>query len=404
MISIVVMSVLTLLAVGVMTRPWWRRQDVQLTQRRAANVTVYQTRLAEIDADQAAGLIEAEVAKTLRDELAARLLSDAEGLAPSSATARPSRLWLLALLLPVFAAGWYWLQGSWRTQQVLELAQSDPAAAQKMSVDDMVGKLAARLADEPNDAEGWAMLGRSYSVMQRYAEGAMAYGKANELSGAQNPDWLLGEGEAAAMANDRDLQGRPAALFEAAIKLQPNNIGALWYAGLAHAQAGDYAKTREYFSRLQSLELPPDLREILEVRMQELARLTGAATSAPTTPAKTAVQTTVISIALDIAPELRAQGAGRTLFVFAKAESGPPMPLAVQRLTQFQLPMTLQLDDSMGVMPTMKLSQFNRWVVTARLTRSGSAQAESGDLEGSVTVAREALAQPVNLRIERQIP
>lgn len=402
MISIVVMAVLTLLAIGVITRPWWQRLDAQMMQRRAANVTVYQTRLSEIDADQATGLIEAEVAKTLRDELAARLLSDADGLATLSATARPLRAWLLVFLLPVFAASWYWLEGSWRTQQVLELAKSDPASAQKMSVDDMVQKLAARLATEPNDAEGWAMLGRSYSVMQRFSEGAMAYGKANELNGAQNPDWLLGEGEAAAMASDRDLQGRPIALFEAALKLQPDNIGALWYAGLAHAQAGDYARTREYFAHLQSLDLPPDLRAILDVRMQELARLTGSAVSAPTALVA-ADAATVISIALSIAPELQAQAAGRTLFVFAKAEKGPPMPLSVQRLAQFQLPMTLQLDESMGVMPTMKLSAFNRWIVTARLTRSGSTQAESGDLEGSVVVTREALSKPVNLLINRQI-
>lgn len=398
MMLIVVMVVLTLLSLAVMTRPWWQRQDAASLPRREANVTVYQTRLAEIESDHAAGLLDDAAAQSLKDELAARLLSDAAGAVPVQA-ASASRLWLLALLLPVFAASWYALEGSWRTQQLLVLAKSDPAAAQKKSVDDMVQKLEARLAKDPADPEGWAMLGRSYAVMQRFSESAMAYAKANELGGAQNPDWLMGEGEAVAMANDRELQGRPLTLFEAALKLQPDNIGALWYAALGHAQSGDYAKTQEYFQRLQALELPADLREILTQRMQELAKLTGTAT----TPV--AVETgTTISIALSLAPEFQGQDAGHTLFVFAKAESGPPMPLAVQRLSQFQFPMSLQLDESMGVMPTMKLSAFNSWIVTARLTRSGGAQAASGDLEGSVTVTREALSQPVKLVIDRRIP
>lgn len=409
MMAYALMALLSAAALLLLARPWWSRGGAHV-QRRAANVAAYKTRLAELENDVAAGLLDAGAAEQLKTELGARLLSDAAAAGAASAPAgakadRPYGIALVLLALPVFAGAWYFFAGSWRTQQMVELAQTDPAAAQQLSVDAMVQRLAARLQANPGDAEGWAMLGRSYVVLQRYADAANAYGKANELDGAKNPDWLVGEGEAQAMARDRDLLGRPQQLFDAALKLQPDHVGALWYAGLAAAQARDFRATQAYWTLLsKQADLPGDLREILTARLDELSKLTGEPAAHAAQQAKTA-ETLVLQVQVSIASELqKQQRPGQTLFVFAKAEQGPPMPLAVQRLTRFKLPLEVRLDDTMGMIPSLKLSQFDRWTVTARLTRGGGVQAQSGDIEGTLSIGRSEAGKPIKLVVNRKIP
>jgi cytochrome c-type biogenesis protein CcmH len=108
---------------------------------------------------------------------------------------------------------------------------------------------------------------------------------------------------------------------------------------------------------------------------------------------------------VSLAPELAAKvPAGAVLFLFAKAESGPPMPLAVQRLPGQALPADLRLDDSMAMAPALRLSAFERYVVTARLSAGGGAQARSGDLEGSLHAARGDAGKPLELRIDHVVP
>lgn len=387
-----------------LVRPWlfpdlWRKPDAAAVERRAANIAAYKSRLGELDNEVAAGLLTPESAESLRQEAQTRLLGDAQ---PTEAQAadRPSRLWLAALALPLFAALWYGLADSWRTQDLIDLARKDPSAAQQLSVEAMLSRLENRLREQPDDAEGWAMLGRSYMVLQRHAESAGAYEKANGLSDSKNPDWLVGQGEALALSRDRDLQGRPAQLFEAALTLAPENIGALWYAGLAAAQAEDYARTQEHWGRLSALELPQDLREALAPRLAELEKLTGK----PLPSAAAAAPALRLTVAVSLAPELAAElSPEHSLFVFAKAAEGPPMPLAVQKLQAVSLPLSVTLDDSMGMMPNLKLSQFQTWVVTARLTRSGGVKAGPGDLEGSITVSATEAGKPLPLLISQRL-
>lgn len=391
-------------AMAWLTRPWWRRESAQAQARKRSNVAAYQSRVQEIELELTAGALDAETAAQLKEELAARVVDDTREAAPSLAAAPRSRLWLIALALPIFCIIWYVAAGSWRTQQLTEMAASDPARAQQEMVDGMVQRLATRLEQQPDDAEGWAMLGRSYGTLQRYADAASAYAKANELTGAQNPEWLVGEGEALALARDRDLLGRPQQLFNAALQLAPDHIGALWYAGLAAAQQQDYASTRARFEQLLQLELPPELREVVQQRMGELAQLTGQ--PAPT-PAPQVATTSGVTLTLNIslAPELQKDlSSDQTLFVFAKAENGPPMPLAVQKLQGVKLPITVTLDDSMGMTPALKLSSAERWVVTARLTRSGGVQAQPGDLQGQITLGKAQATQLQSLRIDQKLP
>jgi cytochrome c-type biogenesis protein CcmH len=416
------MAALALLAAVWMSRPFWRGGSDALLRRRAANVAVYRTRLAELEAEVEAKLIEPATAEQIRQELGVRLVQDvdlpAEGAAPAIATRRWSVVGLLVLLLLGFSALGYWQQGSWRTQQMIETAQRDPQAGQQLAIEDMIQRLAERLQQQPDDLDGWAMLGRSYFMLNRYAEAAQAYGEANRRAVPPDAGLLVGEGESLAMARDRDLSGRPRELFEAALKAEPEMGKALWYAGMAAAQERDFRTARDRWQRLaQQEQLPPELKQALDQRLAEMAELLGEASAATvaavappdqaTEEAPAAASESPVKLRLRVAlsDELAARmPPGSTLFVFAKAAQGPPMPLAVQRLTDARLPLEISLDDSMAMMPQMKLSLFDQWVVTARVSASGGVKAESGDWEGSRPVSRVESAQPIDLRIDRIVP
>lgn len=382
--ELIAMGLIALLSSVWLTRPLWRRQVDSGQRRRAANVAAYRQRLAEIQADTDAGLLDVATAASLRGELDARLLRDAQGedAAPPAMSRRGLALaaGMVVLVVGVATAG-YFERGTWRQQQRIA---AGPPDAEGADVEAMVATLAQRLEQSPDDPQGWALLGRSYFMMQRFAEAARAFERANTLTGHREPELLVSEGESLALAHDRDLRGRPRELFDAALAISPDNGRALWYAGLAAAQSGERGLAQRHWQTLAQQELPPELRAIVEERLQQI----GA--SVPDAPTATAAaEPAVLRLAVSVAPALLDQvPADATLYVFAKAESGPPMPLAVFRGPARDLPREVRLDDSMAMTPSAKMSQFDRWTVTARVTRSGQPQAASGDLEGTLTVER----------------
>ncbi len=408
------MAAITLAAALWLTRPLWQRHSQSGVARTAANVAAYSSRLNELDADIAAGVLPADEAAAIQQEMDTRLLADASASAQTTAlrSTEGQRFGLLALLLaltlPVFAGLWYWQAGSWRTAQQIATAPAEGGAPSDAEIEAMVAKLAARLQAQPDDAEGWSMLGRSYFVMSRFEDAAKAYAKANELSKSAKTDWLVSEGEALALSRDRDLLGRPAQLFEAALALDANYGKAIWYGSLADAQGGNFERAGQRLQQLLAQDLPDDLKTMVVARLDELRTLSGASPSSAPTAAPTlaaASEGTQLTVQITLAPALAQQlPANATLFVFAKAAKGPPMPLAVQKLPGAKLPLTITLDDTMAMTPAMTLSQFDRYVVTARLSVAGTALAASGDLEGSVELARSEAGKPLMLTINRVVP
>lgn len=409
------MAGLLLLAVLLATHPWWRSRGGSRQNRRAANVAAYRLRVAEIDNETAAGMIPADEAAALRAELDARVLTDADGTEPELAQKierRPGAIVLVALLLTMFASGWYLWRGGWETQQQIAAGPS-PAPAIDPAIAAMVDKLATRLKANPDDAEGWSMLGRSYMVTQRFAEAAVAMAEANKRAAAPRADWLADEGEALAFAGGEDVSGPAAERFEEALKLDPAYPKALWYGGLGAVGAGDYATGR---ARWQQLIAQPDLDENMRTVLRErvaaldkaLAERGLSATEAPAAAPAAAAPAAAVSLRVQVAlaPALAGKvPQGAILFVFAKAASGPPMPLAVQRLADARLPLTVTLDDSMAMAPGLKLSAFEQYVITARLSAGGSVQAQPGDLEGRAEARRATASEaPVSVTIDTVVP
>jgi len=394
-----------LLAIAGVAAPWWLPAFAQRRslRRRAANVAAYRTRLAELDADVAGGVLAAEAAEAARAELGARLLKDVDALVEPESVTTGSR-WpalVAALALLAFAGAWYAGAGSWRTQSLIELARTDPEAARQASLNESIARLRKRVEAEPADVESWAWLARSYRSRGSYADAAAAFARANELRGHQDPDLLVEEGEALAYTQDRRMAGAPAERFDKALALAPAHPQALWYGGIAALQAGDSLTAIARWEQLRRQELPEDMRSMIDHSLAQLRERAGI--KAPTPVAAAAAPALQLKVEVSIAPELaREVGAGDVLFVYAQDPAGPPMPLAVQRLGAAGLPLRTTLDDSNSPMPARKFSSVDRWRIVARISKAGSATPQAGDLEGSVEVNRAQAGRPAQVVISRR--
>jgi cytochrome c-type biogenesis protein CcmH len=385
------------------------RQDVS---QRDLNLAVYRARLAELEGERDSERITDTQFEQAKAELMQDMLGDVdpEDEAQTSAP-RAGRIAavLVAILLPLGVLGIYNTTGSWRLidappmQAAAEAPR--PAAAQggndeKLpSMDVMVERLAERLQQEPGDLEGWVMLGRSYFILKRYTDAVQAYANAMALAEQEDPDLMADYAEALALAHGNTLSGAPARLLDKALAIDPQHAKSLWYSGLAAYEVQDYGQAIGHWQKLM-VQLPADsdnARQLQQYLDEAQARqggdtvvavtesaATGAASDAPA-PAAPAPATGGASLQVEVRLDaaLAEQVAPTdTLFVFARAASGPRMPLAIVRKTVADLPLTVQLDDSMAMTPAMKLSTFPQVVVGARISKSGTAMPQAGDVQG----------------------
>ena len=282
---------------------------------------------------------------------------------------------------------------------------------------EMIKALSARLEQNPNDGKGWAMLARSYAVMGRYNEAVPAYEKAANLL-PNDPILLVDYADMLAAVNGKNLQGKPVELLKSALILDPNNMKGLNLMGSAAFQAGDYTHAVSYWEKLLPL-LPPDspgAKQITASIANARAQENGTGPSGKQQPGRQGqplptqgeAQSTTggaqISGMVSLSPALAAKVAPTdTVFVFAQAISGPPMPIAVIRAQVKDLPQKFILNDSMAMMSTTKLSNFQEVVVGAKISKSGNATPQSGDLRGEVASVKVG-ANNVQLVIDKIVP
>ena len=276
-----------------------------------------------------------------------------------------------------------------------------------------IAGLIARLEQNRDDIDGWLLLGRSYMSMQNYQAATDALQHAHELE-PNEPLIMADLAEAIAFSSaQRELPDNAVTLLEQALVIEPRLQKALWLLGLGNYQHGEYQKALGLWEQLLS-QLEPGsgvastvIEQINSARGQlGMELLAGAPTLAATPPAAipsaspntqaTRSLTVEVSLAADLSDRISPND---TLFIFARAASGPKMPLAIQRLTAGQLPVTVILDDTMGMMPQMNLASFPEVVVGARISRSGDAMPHPGDLEALSDPVANNQEQPVRLEI-----
>jgi len=371
-------AALTVVALALLLRPLLRRRVGAGVSRTGANVSVYREQLRELDADLAAGKLERADHARARLELEARLLEDLRNPDPAAAPMAARRLALVVgIAVPLLAATVYVLTGN--PAAIERQAEHAASAAQ---LDAMVARLAARLRESPEDAEAWKLLARSYGVLGRFAEAAEAYAQAARRA-PRDAQLLADFADALAMARGQRLAGEPEKLVLRALEIDPRNLKALALAGSAAFEQRDYRGAAAYWQRMLPL-VAADSEDARSIRSNiEEAR----SLIQPAAPAASALKGVV-----RLSPGLKARAApDDTVFVFARAEQGPPLPLAVKRAKVRELPLAFELDDSMAMAPGLQLSAFPRVIVGARVSRSGSATPQPGDLQGrSAAVANNA--------------
>lgn len=394
-------AAMTLLALAFVVAPLLRAD-------RNADPTV--ARRLALDRALASGAISA-------DEHATKLATLAANPA-TKATTPPARtrsgyvaLLLTVLLLPAAAIFTYAQVGRPQALDASARQLTAPEAGAGIDMDKAVAGLAAKLEKEPDDGQGWALLGRAYQSMQRPEEALDALRRAQQLL-PDDPDLMAEYAQALVMSGGDNFAGEPKKLLDRALSIQPDNQRALWLRGVAEYQSGDYPASIATWNHLLGL-LPADSPVSASVQTQIADARGKAGLPAAASPVKSASQPAggvgadapKLTVKVSIDPSIAAQvEPSMTVFVFARAASGPPMPLAIQRLTAGQLPLTITLDDSNGMMPNMKLSDFPQVVVGARISRSGDPIATSGDwqtLSDAIDVAQKT---PIVLTIDQIVP
>jgi cytochrome c-type biogenesis protein CcmH len=314
---------------------------------------------------------------------------------PNAAAAAPAPWAALgaAALLMIGSALLYvtWSNWAWHASETSDSPQS------------MVARLARRLEQHPNDLNGWLMLGRSYTVLQEYPLAVRAYERADRLSGGKSAEALTGEAEALAMSDESELDGRAARLIEQALALAPDSGKALFYGAVIAERRGDLVLARQRFAHLLALNPPDNVRPVLEQQIAAIdQKLAGKPTAAAAPPAPAANTNAVVRVNVSLAPSLARAAGGAPLFVFVRnpGEAGPP--LAVKRLDS-HFPQDVALTPSDSMVPGRAFVAGQSVQVVARIARSGSPVAASGDPFGEVNyqVGRDGL---VSLVIDRLTP
>ena len=368
----VLSAVLAAAALVLLVRPLLSRREGQGISRSAANLSIYRDQLRELEADLAAGTLARGDYDRARRELETRLLEDVDQPAAAVKAVGGRRMALvLGIAIPALAVALYFAIGNPGALDPRRAADGEVTAQQ---IEAMVERLAARLRENPDDTDGWKLLGRSHAALGRFADAVNAYAKAASQA-PRDPQLLADFADALAMTRGESLQGEPEKLVLRALEIDPGNLKALALAGTAAFERKDYKAATGHWQRMLPL-VPPDSKDARAIQssIDEARALAGTGAAKPTG----------LRGIVRIAPELKGKVApDDSLFIFARAADGPPMPLAVMRVRARDLPVSFALDDSMAMAPSMRLSGFQRVVVGARVSKSAGAAPQPGDLQGS---------------------
>lgn len=306
---------------------------------------------------------------------------------------------LVGVLVPALAIGLYAALSNWNW---------DPdarARAEIGAMSDALAQLEARLSQSPNDVDGWLLLGRSYTALGRFPESIKAHERAYELTNGSNVEAIVGLAEAMFLNDQSSLAGRAGELVEAALARAPNHPKALWYGAFTALQAGDLRTGRERLQLLLAQNPPEEVQAVLQRQIDDLTEQIGdASTQQAAQAAEGAGAQRSIEVNVTIAPEIQKQiDASVPLFVLARDPAGGP-PLAVQRHSASAAPLTVRLTENDAMLATRTIASVPRVEVVARLSRSGSPQAQSGDFYGAVEYEFGKDSGTLNIIIDQVVP
>ncbi len=408
---VVITAVMVAAALAWVLLPLLRGASPGGIERGASNIAILRDQLAELDVDLANGTIPREQYEQARRELEARVLDESTSAGEAPRAPSTAGAWTAAIVaaaLPIAALLLYVSLGNFDAFSPLAARPATAANGAEhdltpQQIEEIATKLAARLEKEPDNAEGWVVLARTYYALNRHADAARAFERAVALNPG-NAGVLADYADALGAAQGGSLAGKPLELVQRALTIDPTQWKALALAGTVAFDRKDYAQAVAYWERMKAT-VPPGspLANSIDSSIAEARELGGlkvSPVSAPASPAggnKAAAPAAVaktpaaaappggasVAGTVTLAPEVAAKAAPTdTVFIFARPAQGGKMPLAILRKQVKDLPATFTLDDTMAMAPNMALSNFGEVVVGARISKSGQAMPQSGDLEG----------------------
>jgi cytochrome c-type biogenesis protein CcmH len=389
-IFILLAASLVLIALLIIIAPLWRSGGVHSIDINARNATIANQQLDELTSQLQAGAISPQDYEAQRSELEL-VLSDNLDNNSNKPTFIKNRaiVYVLIIIIPVLATALYSYLGVFQAIEPTPVMLNAANNSQTPNLAD-IGKMVQKLADHakanPQDSKAWTMLGKSYKYLQNYPAAAEAFAHAYSLLGEQ-PEIMLLYADALAFAQDEQLAGKPAELVFKALEKEPTNIQGLWLGGMAKAQAGDLAQALSLWKKLESL-LPDnsaEKRETQQLLAKLESQLTEGITNQPEEPIKQTNAAAEINVQVSLADNLKAlANPNDSVFIYAQANAAQKMPLAVIRKQVKDLPLTASLNDSLAMMPSMKVSSFDKVIISARISKSGQAITQAGDLIGTL--------------------
>jgi cytochrome c-type biogenesis protein CcmH len=414
-------ALLTLIALIFIVPPLLSRPRMAGVRNDELNVQVIRDQLTELRADLETGRLDQAAYDAARHDLQRELLEDvnddaAGTTSASSDSARRGR-WLIAplvVLVPLLAVLIYQQIGAQAVIQRLAAGTAEapvaPAGGQP-SMDSLVAKLAERMQQEPDNLEGWALLGRSYASMDRFKEAVEAYQHALKLDG-KDPELLSSYADVLVMAHNGEFTDQVGDLLNQALAVEPNHLKSLWLRGHWRFRHSDYSGAIEDWQAVMQA-LPPDDEKVVMIKRQINAAKSRLGepveeVAVASKPAELPVATsgaTAIQVQVSLDPALKDKAAADdTVFIFARAVQGPRMPLAIVRKRVADLPVSVTLDDSLAMSPAMVLSKFSQVLVGARVSKTGQAMPASGDLQGQVSPVDTQGGSDIQLTIDSVVP
>lgn len=394
-IFFLIASGMVLVSFAFVLQPLWRKSHAVIVDapvdQDQRNIMIARQRLVELEEQRRTGVLTQSQYDEQFVELEQALSDDLDiksKVIPSTSQGRWI-FYVLILAIPLLASSVYFTLGNVEAiSHSEEMAKANPQTPTAEDINKMVEGLAERLKASPDDANGWLMLGRSYQQLQQFPKAVNAFANAYRLLGDQ-VEVMLQYAEAIAFANDKSLNGKPSELINKALALEPENLNALWLGGMMKAQQNDRQGAIILWRKLASL-LPANIPEAKKEIQNAIANLENSTPGAVKQPESEQTETAVaanVSVAIEVSLSSDYQKSvvpEDTVFIYAQALSGPKMPLAIVRKKVSDLPIKVSLDDTMAMMPTMKLSNFEKVKLLARISKSGNAMTQPGDLIGVI--------------------
>ena len=399
-----------------------QRPVVTHASQAKANAKVYRDQIADLDREHESGHISDTEWQQSRDELSMRLLEDTSAQDDPVAKQEKPALWtavLVAVALPLSAVGMYMWVGEPDALNPMAVQSNDKLDPTQLL--QMAESLAQKLNDKPDNLQGWVMLGRTYRTLEKFDASVQAYDRALKLSA--DDDLKLERVEVLAMKSQGNFEGEPWNVIRDILQRDPQNYGALLMAGSASYSHEKFADALKYWQQARkplAADNPdvPGLDEAIASVQQKLgmpvqvakgpsaqmnaAQMPVAAPSANTSGAASTGLTVSGQVAIAEALKGKVKPSD-VVFIYATPANGERMPLAIFKTTVAQLPLAFTLDDSTAMTPDRKLSGAGEVLVKVRVSKSGNAMPQSGDLAGTLGPVKVG-AKGLKLEIKDQIP